>query len=67
MYRSMNVQDTADVEITGFGNRKLKWGEGKVVQSPADVGRVLELNMPTEEDVLHADKLPNYGDTLSRE
>jgi hypothetical protein len=28
---------------------------------------MLQLRCPTEEDILHAEKLPNFGDTLSRE
>lgn len=60
-------QDTADVDIVGFGDRKLRWGEGLVVQSPADVGRLLGMTMPSEDDILHAEKLPGFADTLSRE
>lgn len=61
-------QDTVDVDVVGFGGRKLKWGEGAAVQSPADVERLLPgLVMPAEDDVLHAERLPTFGDTLSRE
>eukprot|EP01059_Diplonema_ambulator_P000956 TRINITY_DN1073_c1_g4_i1.p1 TRINITY_DN1073_c1_g4~~TRINITY_DN1073_c1_g4_i1.p1 ORF type:complete len:4122 (+),score=1331.11 TRINITY_DN1073_c1_g4_i1:86-12451(+) len=59
--------DIADVTITGFGGRELFWGEGPVVQSPADIERILELKDVTEDDVVHCDKLPTYGETLSRE
>jgi hypothetical protein len=59
--------NTADINITAFGDRELYFGEGPVVQSPADVAKMLTIPMPTEDDILHADKLPNFGDTLSRE
>ncbi len=60
--------DTADVDIKGFGGRKLRWGEGVAVQSPADVARLLPgMTLASEDDVLHAEKLPTFGDTLSRE
>ena len=55
------------MDIVGFGQRKLRWGEGQVVHSPADVGKLLSLTMPSEDDVLHAERLPGFGDTLSRE
>jgi hypothetical protein len=58
------AQDTADVDIHGFGDRKLRWGEGATVQSPADVSKLLGLPMPTEDDVLHNPKLPNFSDSL---
>eukprot|EP00624_Nannochloropsis_granulata_P005047 evm.model.NODE_35720_length_30909_cov_25.476009.5 len=61
-------KDTADVSIVGFGGRKLLWGEGVAVQSPSDVGRLLPgVTMASEDDVLHAEKLPTFGGTLSRE
>jgi len=59
--------NTADVVITGFGDRELIFGEGPVVQSPADIAKLLSIPMPTEDDILHADKLPSFGDTLSQE
>jgi hypothetical protein len=52
--------------ITGFGDRELIFGEGPVVQSPADVSKLLSIPLVTEDDILHADKLPTYCDTLSR-
>lgn len=55
------------MDIVGFGDRKLRWGDGAAIQSPADLGKVLSLTLPSEDDVLHADRLPNYSDTLSRE
>jgi thiol-disulfide isomerase/thioredoxin len=58
---------TADVHCTAFGDRLLRWGEGSVVQSPADVVKLLGVEAPTEDDVLHADRLPTFDDTLSRE
>ncbi|TFJ87145.1 hypothetical protein NSK_001478 [Nannochloropsis salina CCMP1776] len=61
-------KDTADVNISGFGGRKLQWGEGAAVQSPADVARILPgLTSASEDDILHTEKLPTFGDTLSRE
>ena len=59
--------DIADLTITGFGGRELRWGEGPVVHSPTDLQRVLQLKNVTEDDVLHHNSLPTYGDTLSRE
>lgn len=59
--------NTADIVITGFGDRELVFGEGSVVQSPADVSKLINIPMPTEDDILHADKLPTFGDTLSHE
>jgi len=59
--------NTADIMITAFGDRELIFGEGPVVHSPADIARLLGIPLPTEDDILHADKLPTYGDTLSRE
>ena len=32
-----------------------------------NVSKYLEIEMPTEDDVLHADDLPTFNDTLSRE
>eukprot|EP01061_Rhynchopus_euleeides_P007779 TRINITY_DN1682_c1_g1_i2.p1 TRINITY_DN1682_c1_g1~~TRINITY_DN1682_c1_g1_i2.p1 ORF type:complete len:3842 (+),score=1703.90 TRINITY_DN1682_c1_g1_i2:1018-11526(+) len=59
--------DIADVVITGFGGRELRWGEGGVVHSPLDLERVLGMTDVTEDDVMHCTRLPTYGDTLSRE
>eukprot|EP00043_Microstomoeca_roanoka_P005858 m.58502 g.58502 ORF g.58502 m.58502 type:complete len:4257 (-) comp13155_c0_seq1:39-12809(-) len=59
--------DTADIEVRGFGDRKLIFGEGPAVHSPADVTRMLNLEYPSEDDVLHCDRLPMFGNTLSRE
>eukprot|EP01060_Flectonema_neradi_P040006 TRINITY_DN8997_c1_g1_i1.p1 TRINITY_DN8997_c1_g1~~TRINITY_DN8997_c1_g1_i1.p1 ORF type:complete len:4144 (+),score=716.08 TRINITY_DN8997_c1_g1_i1:58-12489(+) len=59
--------DIADLTITGFGGRELRWGEGPVVHSPTDLQRILQLKNVTEDDVIHHSNLPTYGDTLSRE
>jgi hypothetical protein len=60
--------DTADVEVLGFGDRRLSYGEGPVVNSPADPARHLDLPAPvSEEDVLHSTNLPTFGGALSRE
>ncbi|GBG26808.1 Hypothetical Protein FCC1311_030302 [Hondaea fermentalgiana] len=68
-YRGLDL-DTADVQVTVFGDRKIFFGEGLVVHSPADIGAILNHTgpqRPTEDDILHADALPNFGDTLSRQ
>ena len=60
--------DIADLDVTGFGERKLAYGEGPIVHSPCDPSRHIDAHPPvSEEDVLHADLLPTFGDTLSRE
>lgn len=59
--------DTANLEVRGFGDRKLLFGEGPATQSPSDVGKILSLEFPSEDDVLYCDRLPMYGSTLSRE
>ena len=66
-FRGAPDKDTADVDCIGFYGRKLYFGEGLVVQSPCNVSKYLEIEMPTEDDVLHADDLPTFNDTLSRE
>ena len=66
-FRGAPDKDTADVDCIGFYGRKLFFGEGLVVQSPCDISKRLEKEMPTEDDVLHAEELPTFGDTLSRE
>lgn len=68
-YRGLDL-DTADVQVTVFGDRKVFFGEGLVVHSPADIGAILNHSgpqRPTEDDILHSDALPNFGDTLSRQ
>ncbi|KAH3756032.1 nxn protein [Pelomyxa schiedti] len=65
-YRGVDI-DTADVKAIAFGTREINFGEGPVVQSPADVAKILRVPLPTEDDVLHTDDLPTFGDTLSRE
>jgi len=68
-YRGLDL-DTADVQVTIFGDRKIYFGEGLVVHSPADPNMLLgnnTLKRPTEDDILHSDMLPNFGDTLSRQ
>ena len=37
------------------------------MQSPADLGAMIGIVKPSEEDVLHAENLPRFGDTLSAE
>jgi len=68
-YRGVDL-DTADVQVTAFGDRKFFFGEGSVVHSPADISAILSFSgnhRPTEDDILHQDSLPNFGDTLSRQ
>ncbi|CAK9107070.1 Calmodulin [Durusdinium trenchii] len=68
-YRGLDL-DTADVQVTAFGDRKIFFGEGLVVHSPADISAILNHSgdhRPTEDDILHSDALPNFGDTLSRQ
>jgi hypothetical protein len=57
----------ADVRIVAFGDRELLFGEGPVVQSPIDAAKLIGAPLPSEDDVLHADALPDFGQTLSRE
>ena len=58
----------ADVQVMAFGDREIAFGEGPVVHSPSDPGNLLHSpGMPiSEDDILHCDKLPTFGDTLSR-
>ncbi len=51
----------------GFGSRKLIWGEGSTLKSPADAGSLLGRSTPTEEDILHTDNLPRFDGILSAE
>jgi hypothetical protein len=57
----------ADLRVVGFGDRELLFGEGPVVQSPIDATKLIGAPLPSEDDVLHADALPDFGQTLSRE
>jgi hypothetical protein len=57
----------ADLRVVGFGDRELLFGEGPVVQSPIDSTKLIGAPLPSEDDVLHADALPDFGQTLSRE
>eukprot|EP00434_Breviolum_minutum_P032147 symbB.v1.2.028429.t1/scaffold3014.1/size65344/1 len=47
------------------GNYLQSYSEGLVIQSPADVSKLLEKPQCTEEDVLHAQRLPTFEETLS--
>jgi hypothetical protein len=67
-FRGAPEKDTADVDVVGFQGRHLFFGEGPVVQSPADPKLLLNLSHDaSEDDILHADTLPLFDDTLSRE
>eukprot|EP00941_MAST-03F_sp_MAST-3F-sp1_P005353 g5353.t1 len=58
---------TADVNVFCFGGRKLFWGEGPVVQSPARVDMLTGVEACSEDDILYCRKLPTWEETLSRE
>ncbi|OQS06902.1 hypothetical protein THRCLA_20266 [Thraustotheca clavata] len=62
-------QDIADIEVSGFTQRKLFFGEGPVVISPANLPPMLQSSLPviTEDDVMHTDSLPLFNGTLSSE
>ncbi|TMW68228.1 hypothetical protein Poli38472_007900 [Pythium oligandrum] len=72
-------QDIADVEVVGFMERKVYFGEGPVVMSPTDLGAVLGSDaksadaarglpsVVTEDDIMHLDYLPTFKGTLSSE
>ncbi|KAG9413019.1 hypothetical protein AC1031_016040 [Aphanomyces cochlioides] len=62
-------QDIADIDVSGFNSRKLFFGEGPVVISPAALGPLLQTSSSvlTEDDVLHSDTLPLFQGTLSKE
>eukprot|EP00796_Vickermania_ingenoplastis_P003610 gene3610-2550_t len=62
--RSMDI---ADVKVEGFGGRDLHFGEGLALHSPIDVGRLMASSRVTEEDILHASRLPTFGGSLSQE
>jgi hypothetical protein len=53
--------------MVSFGHRSLGFGEGPLVHSPADVATLVGVQSPSEDDVLHADRLPTFSETLSRE
>ncbi|KAF1319029.1 hypothetical protein FI667_g13369, partial [Globisporangium splendens] len=72
-------QDIADVEVVGFMERKIYFGEGPVISSPAELGSLLlsatsgsssaqSLPTPiTEDDIMHLTDLPTFNGTLSPE
>eukprot|EP00931_Biecheleriopsis_adriatica_P073552 TRINITY_DN47812_c0_g1_i1.p1 TRINITY_DN47812_c0_g1~~TRINITY_DN47812_c0_g1_i1.p1 ORF type:complete len:4288 (-),score=931.49 TRINITY_DN47812_c0_g1_i1:37-12879(-) len=61
----------ADLVVYSFYQRKLTWGEGQTLRSPADVARILERQRPTEEDILHTEschlRKARHDGTLSDE
>lgn len=59
--------DIADIIVKGFGDREVLYGEGQVLHSPIDVSRLLEVEHPSEDDVLHAKSLPSFGGSMSPE
>ncbi|RLN73048.1 hypothetical protein BBJ28_00012419, partial [Nothophytophthora sp. Chile5] len=72
-------QDIADVEVEGFMERKVFFGEGPIVTSPAELGALLVKSssnaasagslpsLITEDDIMHLTDLPTYHGTLSAE
>ncbi|TYZ50886.1 hypothetical protein PybrP1_007186 [[Pythium] brassicae (nom. inval.)] len=72
-------QDIADVEVVGFMDRKIFFGEGPVIASPAELSTLLagaakgaasapSLPSPiTEDDIMHLSELPTFHGTLSAE
>lgn len=71
-------QDIADVEVEGFMERKVYFGEGPVITSPANLSALLVKSssnasaegLPTvitEDDIMHLTDLPTYTGTLSAE
>ena len=65
-YRGAPDKDCADIDVF-FGGRTLFFGEGLVIQSPVDVSTYVGTPMPTEDDVLHSEDLPDFSGTLSRD
>jgi thiol-disulfide isomerase/thioredoxin len=65
-YRGAPDKDCADVDVF-FGGRTLFFGEGLVIQSPVNVSTYIDTPMPTEDDVLHSEELPDFSGTLSRD
>lgn len=59
--------DIADIIVKGFGDREVMYGEGLTMQSPIDVSRLIEVDHPTEDDVLHAKTMPSFGGAMSPE
>ncbi|GET91119.1 hypothetical protein, conserved [Leishmania tarentolae] len=59
--------DIADIAVKGFGDREVMYGEGLALHSPIDVSRMIEVDHPTEDDVLHAKVLPTFAGTMSVE
>ncbi|CAD2213888.1 hypothetical protein AGDE_15758 [Angomonas deanei] len=53
--------DKADIIVQGFGQREVHYGEGLVLHSPIAVDRLVEVDRPTEDDVLHATSLPKLA------
>ncbi|OWZ23137.1 hypothetical protein PHMEG_0002034 [Phytophthora megakarya] len=71
-------QDIADVEVEGFMERKVYFGEGPIITSPANLSALLVKSssnasagsLPTvitEDDIMHLNELPTYNGTLSAE
>nr|CCA25882.1 hypothetical protein ALNC14_120260 [Albugo laibachii Nc14] len=67
-------QDIADVQVHIFGDRKILFGEGLLLQSPAAIAPLMAsissrnvLTDVMEDDILYAETLPTFDGTLSME
>lgn len=56
-------QEIADV-YAKFDGRTMVFGDGLMINSPSDLRNIIGVEKPTEDDVLHAPKLPTYDNTL---
>ncbi|CAH0482965.1 unnamed protein product [Peronospora belbahrii] len=71
-------QDVVDMEVEGFIERKVYFGEGPIMTSPADLSALLVKSssnasgesLPSnvvEDDIMHLTDLPTFSGTLSAE
>ena len=60
-------QNIAEVSIFAFGYREIHFGEGPVVHSPARPTTYVQEHDASEDDILHCQKLPSFGEVISRE
>lgn len=67
-------QNIADIQVHLFGDRKVVFSDGVLLQSPSAIGALMAgislkngLTDVTEDDILHADALPTFDGTLSME
>jgi hypothetical protein len=61
----------ADLTAWCYYTRKITWGDGATLKSPANVGALVDKNRPTEEDILHCSttqlRKARFDGTLSAE